>query len=871
MIQRFRDFSGGLQGGITPKDRAPNSLSVMKDLELDRPYLALSRRQVFNSVLGGTLPVGVTLEGSGIRTRLRKGQITVLRGVDNKLYLREAGNYAVVTRTAIDGTTSNPVYTGGSCGFAVVGNVLRIFHAGNLSTYTTPDWISHFDRNYFRLSTAAWFASVTSDALHPSHNRDIIGPSFTTIGVTAYNSAIGYMGLNTYMYAATLNLDGYQESEPIFLFSQALTGNQNAIDFTLRIDKTTSRRATGCTIYRVKQGENVWWALATIDFTYNTDVDPDSTADLTFYTKGGSVGGATGRFFVSQFWTSNAGQMTKLVSDRLADTDMITQMTDRRGYSPLKLKKDGTWEPFELLDAYRDMAVVRGRTFVVGTLADERKVFFCNINGDGVFEHDIFPPGNYLEFPRRVQRIIEDNESLRVFTDAGIHRVIFGGETKNDWNIEMGEAGSGTRSPRSVAVLQGRPLFMGQDTLRSIQGEQSIPTPGLPIQDIIDATTDVTTAYAEVRPARGEYWLGINSRLVVLKENAWREISKANLNIIQTENGEVALVTSTDLLSLSGTGSEPVLAITFDAASSVVSDTTPITLAHTVGIIGGNRLLRVSVSFVQDASQTVASVTYAGQSMIKKGDATNAGQARAELWYLINPSTGLNNIVVTMSAAAEVIVGADSYYEVNQVTPFGTIVTATGTTLAATVDVSSATDELVIDVYAKKNTTEAVSVGAGQTSRWNTSNVGTNGGYGGGSSEPGAASVTMSWTWTTTNRNWAILAVPLKSIPNMTIELKTNIIDFDQPEYLKRLDWMELVYTCDTAVTVEVFYDRSSAVGTTLTFPIQTAYGIQKQYIPMGKHGKEFEVRITAPSTHTSFRLEELSMSAEIMRKFGEG
>ena len=105
----------------------------------------------------------------------------------------------------------------------------------------------------------------------------------------------------------------------------------------------------------------------------------------------------------------------------------------------------------------------------------------------------------------------------------------------------------------------------------------------------------------------------------------------------------------------------------------------------------------------------------------------------------------------------------------------------------------------------------------------------------------------------------------------MTIELKTNIIDFDQPEYLKRLDWMELVYTCDTAVTVEVFYDRSSAVGTTLTFPIQTAYGIQKQYIPMGKHGKEFEVRITAPSTHTSFRLEELSMSAEIMRKFGEG
>jgi hypothetical protein len=306
------------------------------------------------------------------------------------------------------------------------------------------------------------------------------------------------------------------------------------------------------------------------------------------------------------------------------------------------------------------MAVVRGRTFVVGTLSDERKVFFCNLTGEGVFEHDIFPPGNYLEFPRRVQGIIEENESLRVFTDAGIHRIIFNGDSRNDWQIMMGEVGSGTRSPRSIGSLMGRSIFLGQDALRTITAELSDSRIGVGIQDIVDGTSDLTAVYGLSRPIRDEYWLGINTRLVALKGESWREITKSNLNMIQLENGEVGLVTATDLLSAVG-GSEA----------------------------------------------------------------------------------------------------------------FG-------------------------------------------------------------------------------------------------IELKTNPLDFDIPAYLKRLDYISLVYQCDAIVTVELFLDRSATAGVILTFAANTGYATEYQYLPHGTFAREVEVRITAPSTLTIFRLEELSLSGEPIRKLGE-
>ncbi len=75
----------------------------------------------------------------------------------------------------------------------------------------------------------------------------------------------------------------------------------------------------------------------------------------------------------------------------------------------------------------------------------------------------------------------------------------------------------------------------------------------------------------------------------------------------------------------------------------------------------------------------------------------------------------------------------------------------------ATVDVTSASDEVVVDVVGARNAA-SLTVGAGQTQRWN---LGVGVIDGGGSSESGAATVTMSWTLSDTFE-WAIAGVSLK-------------------------------------------------------------------------------------------------------------
>jgi len=65
------------------------------------------------------------------------------------------------------------------------------------------------------------------------------------------------------------------------------------------------------------------------------------------------------------------------------------------------------------------------------------------------------------------------------------------------------------------------------------------------------------------------------------------------------------------------------------------------------------------------------------------------------------------------------------------------------------VTVSSATGEVVIDVLSINGNAGAVTVGAGQTQRWSgLTGTGDGNEFGAGSTEPGAASVTMSWSAT---------------------------------------------------------------------------------------------------------------------------
>ena len=209
--------------------------------------------------------------------------------------------------------------------------------------------------------------------------------------------------------------------------------------------------------------------------------------------------------------------------------------------------------------------------------------------------------------------------------------------------------------------------------------------------------------------------------------------------------------------------------IAHDVTTSVMGTGASVTQSHTVGTTQGNRFILVGVSFRSSAAQSVSTITYGGQSLTRLSFTHTAAYSRAELWSLVNPPTGANNVVVTFSASVTYVVGISSYYNVHQTTPWGTAATASGNSTTASVVVTSAVGELVVDVVEKNKDDELVTVGAGQTQRWNRVNSVTNKNIGAGSEEVGAASVTMSWTWPTTSRDWAIVAAPLKPATSSTV------------------------------------------------------------------------------------------------------
>jgi len=151
---------------------------------------------------------------------------------------------------------------------------------------------------------------------------------------------------------------------------------------------------------------------------------------------------------------------------------------------------------------------------------------------------------------------------------------------------------------------------------------------------------------------------------------------------------------------------------------------------------------------------------------------------RIEMWRRVGVSIGSNSVQADMSAtAAYISVSARSYCGVDQATPTGTSATAdnNGNNAIATVDVTSASGELVVDSVMTAGATAALTVGAGQTQRVNDA---THAGIFlfGSSDEAGAGTTTMSWT-TDTDDYTGIVAVPLKpAAAGATVRRKVIVI-----------------------------------------------------------------------------------------------
>ena len=191
-----------------------------------------------------------------------------------------------------------------------------------------------------------------------------------------------------------------------------------------------------------------------------------------------------------------------------------------------------------------------------------------------------------------------------------------------------------------------------------------------------------------------------------------------------------------------------------------------LTFSHTVPS-GNNRALVVTTGH-QNETETVNSVTYGGVALAKAADQISTN-TRATLWYLLSPTVGTANVVITLSASKNLAALAMNLSGVSQTTPIGTAVGATGQSLTPSATVVSAPSEWVVGALASGGDAKTATANTGQSSLYNTAT-----GTAAGDIrfvtdiKPGAASTSVGWALTA-SKNWAVVAVPFKPAPIYTI------------------------------------------------------------------------------------------------------
>ncbi|MBV8517454.1 MAG: DUF11 domain-containing protein [Acidobacteria bacterium] len=215
------------------------------------------------------------------------------------------------------------------------------------------------------------------------------------------------------------------------------------------------------------------------------------------------------------------------------------------------------------------------------------------------------------------------------------------------------------------------------------------------------------------------------------------------------------------------------LVVQNSAAANFTNGAPTVTMAHTIpAATANNRLLLVGVHMNVNTptGATVTSVSYGAQTLTLLEAITDAAvDTRTEVWYLLNPNTGTNNVSVTMGGVGagqtvRGVIGAITYSGANQTMPSTIVSTNTGTTSPATsTALTSATNDTIVDfVSARESVT--LTVNAAQTQNYNISNAGTsNNDVQAASSRRAAAAGTTTMSWTlSANRSWTDIAVNVR-------------------------------------------------------------------------------------------------------------
>ncbi len=210
-----------------------------------------------------------------------------------------------------------------------------------------------------------------------------------------------------------------------------------------------------------------------------------------------------------------------------------------------------------------------------------------------------------------------------------------------------------------------------------------------------------------------------------------------------------------------------ILPINSSAATAFVrvtegtADATTLTL--NIQSSGAERVLVFGVAYKSNSPMTPTSLTFNGsENFVIEHIATDAANVQAFLAYLIAPTVTTADVVLTMSSSLRMVGYTALFTGIDQTNPFtANTVDAQGTNAAPTVNVTSASDEIVVDIMGQ--------VSAGPDTATLSHNLLANGASTGGGTDTRGAGQYVAGTGTRTmdysmsgSEDWTIVAGALQ-------------------------------------------------------------------------------------------------------------
>lgn len=195
------------------------------------------------------------------------------------------------------------------------------------------------------------------------------------------------------------------------------------------------------------------------------------------------------------------------------------------------------------------------------------------------------------------------------------------------------------------------------------------------------------------------------------------------------------------------------MSIAFDASSSTNgNNVASISWTHTC--TGSNRILIVGVA----GSNGASAVTYNSVSMTQAINVGyGAGGENSSLWYLVNPATGANTIVVTTVIHTNIAGGAASFTGVNQISPINATQSASGSGTSATLNITPTVDSSWVIDNLGLATNLTPTAGGVQVVRW--SDTSTTDGTDGSTLGPISPASSTNLSWTLVSVSWGQVAL----------------------------------------------------------------------------------------------------------------